>query len=535
MPAFIKTPKDEKRWSEAKQAASKSKSKDESSFTDQDWALVNHIYQNMNKAEAAEELLDILKKARNKLSDEYDPEEEKYGDLDPDEIEAMNVFDPSESEDDADKWLKENDPKSGETDEGNDEEANAQAQDDARAPAKTGTSAKEQKQEQEQKGSGKAEVSPSSQQEKISDLDPERLKKLKDVAGHWLAYADQVRKMSADAKKNPHLFAEGHRMAANNTAHEDFNEAYHSFINSPEYQKLSPTKQMRAEMKFKKEWKEKNPDYHKNAVKAVSQAHGMHSKARELHGKEREAQIAHILSGGQSVGSGDTMSAQEAAQHVGAGKGEEGYVSSTVQDPSASFARTNKEFLATLDKPKLTMEDYEELESPEMKAIKHRSLNDPENKKLLNDFFKEHHPLIERNARRMKSQAQAAGIPEDKLDESALHEAGMHGLMQAIKDYSSDVGSFKTHANSKISGLMQSHLASQDVVPKSLRAKAKAYEKQKSAPQPEAQPQSQAQPQVEAPKPEAPKVDLNQAISKHPNAGDISDRLKRVITRKKVQ
>lgn len=471
------------------------------------------------KEKAADELFEILKKARENLSDEYDPEEEKYGDSEASDLDSLNSFDPEEDSDAASDWLKENDTPSGESNVSN-------GKTDNKAKENVGVSADSPPSKTNQ---------PKSKRNPIKDMDPERLKKLKDVAGHWLSHADQVRKMSADAKKNPHLFAEGHRMAANNAAHEGFNDAYHNLISSPDFQGMSPAKQMRAEMKFKKDFKEKNPDYHKNAVEAVSQAHGMHSKAKDVHGREKQAQLAHIMSGGQSVGSGDTMSSQVAAQHVGGSKGESGYESSTIQDPSASFARNNKDFLSTLTKPQSSEENYEELESPEMKTIKHKSLNDPANKKLLNDFFTEHHPIIRSNVRRARNLAQASGIPEDKIDDSALHEAGMHGLMQAVHDYHPEVGSFRTHANGKIAGLMQNHLSSQDVVPKELRSKAKAYDKQKSVAVPTEAPKTEASPVVDTPSVEAPKKDIHQMISQsgHSDAGNMSDRLTRLRSAKK--
>lgn len=66
MPAFIKTPKDEARWSKAKKAVSESKKKDESSFHDRDWALTNYIYHKMGKTEEdvqkAEKLMTSLMK-----------------------------------------------------------------------------------------------------------------------------------------------------------------------------------------------------------------------------------------------------------------------------------------------------------------------------------------------------------------------------------------------------------------------------------------------------------------------------------------
>lgn len=489
MPAFIKTPRDEARWAKAKKHAAKSKKKDEGSFTDQDWGLVNHIYQNMDKMEkgfVAEELAEILEKAKNRMSDE-EPSD--------DEMDNQHLGDDNESFDATD----------GET------------QEDDEAPAEKASSQKEPK-----------------KVNKFKDPEGDRLKNLKDVAGHWLNHADQIRKMSADAKKNPHLFAEGHRIAAHNAAHEDFNSAHHAFINSDDYKKMSPTQKMRAEIKFKKEFQEKNPDMHSKAINAVSEAHTMHDKAKLAHKQEKDNKRAHVMMGGQ--GGGETFSGQEAAQHVGGSKDEEGgYTSSVVQDPAASFAGKNRDYLATLEKPK-TVEDYEELESPEMKTIKHPALNDPKNKQLLNEFFKEYHPLISSNVSRARKQAEAMGLPEDSVDASALHEAGMHGLMQALKDYNPEVGSFKSHASGKMSGLMQSHLASHDPVNREDRAAAKFHEKTKSS-APVQTPTSPAPVAVTAPvQPEAPKVDIHKVISTsgHPAAAEMADRAKRVHVQKVI-
>lgn len=51
MPAFIKTPAEEARWSKAKQAAAKSKGKAVEALHDDDYKLVNYIYHKMGKTE----------------------------------------------------------------------------------------------------------------------------------------------------------------------------------------------------------------------------------------------------------------------------------------------------------------------------------------------------------------------------------------------------------------------------------------------------------------------------------------------------
>jgi hypothetical protein len=393
--------------------------------------------------------------------------------------------------------------------------------------------------EDEMEDVAESESAPTSAPRKIvQDIDPERLSRLKDVAKHWLNHSDQIRKQRADAKKNPHLFAEGHRIAAHNTAHADFNTAHQELLNSDEYKNLDPFSQMEKELTFKKEWQARNPDFHHNASRAVGEAHGTHAKAKDAYKNELANKKAHILTGGQGAAD-QTFSAQEAAQHVGGGKDDDGMYSSTIiQDPSSSFAAANKAYLAAHSKPR-TMEDYEELESPEMKVIKHPSLDHPENKKMLNDFFKDHHPLIQRAVKRAKDKANDSGISDDMVDMGTLHEVGMRGLMHALNDYNPEVGSFKNHANNKMAGMMQSHIAGHDPVPRDMRAQAKFFDQHKDADWSKLKQEApEPAPAAAAPAPAqsvAPKTDIHQTIanSGHPNSADMADRVKRVIVRKK--
>lgn len=59
MPAkFVKTPKQEKWWDEAKDIAEKSKGKSQSGFSDQDWGLVNMLYHRKKKKHSS--VVDIV-------------------------------------------------------------------------------------------------------------------------------------------------------------------------------------------------------------------------------------------------------------------------------------------------------------------------------------------------------------------------------------------------------------------------------------------------------------------------------------------
>jgi hypothetical protein len=70
MPGFVKTPKDEKKWSKAKQAAGKETREGSEGY----WKLSNYIFHKMNKseedkvprAEGVRKLWDFLRNAKYK-------------------------------------------------------------------------------------------------------------------------------------------------------------------------------------------------------------------------------------------------------------------------------------------------------------------------------------------------------------------------------------------------------------------------------------------------------------------------------------
>jgi hypothetical protein len=581
MPGFVKTPKDEARWSKAKAAASKSKKKDEGSFTDQDWGLVNHIY-HMAKAEELEksikefielsrassdgmslaQLQDLLEKARQKMSDEYDPNEPEDDD---NEYKDLTEFDP-ESEDPADRWLAENDPEKqgGEQDEeptkeddlyneyapGEDEESHQQdpemdgeqeAGDEGNLETDVGQAAaagrqsggpqgipqekgKDQTQAQE-KVAGPANIKesrfPQPSKEEIADM--------RQYTRPWEQKARDKSALEAEAHKNPVLHKEGRLVEARNTAHQNRNDAYNAFQSSPEYKNADPISQMEMDDKFHKDYAEKNPDYLQNAVKLHGEAHKKGESAKDIHAAAKDEQIRHVLQGGAQPES--PMSLEEGLQHAGGTKGEEGTQGSIAQDKASSFAAGNQGFLKQYakdynekgKKPKDLgdMMNYDEGSRADVSRVlgDHPALKDPKKKAQVDKFFEKYHPLIAMNAHKVLNKL---GLDAKKgdIDLGMLHEAGMHGLMQSINDYDHEhpsKASFATHAGNKIRGLQQTALRGQDQIPQELRAGAKKFSQQGAGPV------SQQQ----------PKKDLNALISKHPP--EVADRMKRIQTNRAVQ
>ena len=58
MPGFVRTPKDEARWSKAKEAAGKTAKEGSDSY----WKLSNYIYHKMDKSDESQKFADELKK-----------------------------------------------------------------------------------------------------------------------------------------------------------------------------------------------------------------------------------------------------------------------------------------------------------------------------------------------------------------------------------------------------------------------------------------------------------------------------------------
>lgn len=116
-------------------------------------------------------------------------------------------------------------------------------------------------------------------------------------------------------------------------------------------------------------------------------------------------------------------------------------------------------------------------------------LKDPEKQKRLNHFLAEHAPLINLHMKKL----QREGKIHEGIDPTDLHEAGFHGLMEALHRYDPKVGAnFSTYAGTRIRGKMLDHVTESGAIPKQLQTQAKNLKA--------LQTQQQAQPK----KPETP-------------------------------
>ena len=192
-----------------------------------------------------------------------------------------------------------------------------------------------------------------------SEPSPKMLEHMKELAHGWLKHANRKADEAASAELNPIKYATGRSIAAHEEVHGDFSEAYNNFLNSDDMKGLKGKARHDAIKSFKKQWHDDNPEHREKAIAAAGA--GQHFKeASEARAKRREEGKAAILSAGQAPGEmaggysqeaagiGEQMSDQAAAQAVGGVKGEHGYQANIKKDPAAVFAERNPEYVKNL-------------------------------------------------------------------------------------------------------------------------------------------------------------------------------------------
>lgn len=469
-----------------------------------------------------EEVIKVLKKARQKMSDEYDPNDMGDNDeVDPD-MQDLREFDPDEEDSAGSDWLKENDPDiKGEYDEYGDDEDEDAHQRSISEDLGTESGAEEVGTEEEAGSPGQPQAKPQETQVKRSRFEQpsrEDLMAMRQYTRPWEQRAREANALKADPSKNPELARHGNIIEARNQSHGDRNAAYRQLTSSDEYKNADPIAQMEMDDNFEKDWKEKNPEHLKTALTAHHTAHEKGKGAKDIHAAAKDANIKNILSGGGH--SGESYSLEEGMQHAGGVKGEEGTQATIKQDPATSFAMGNQDFIkqyakdyANKGKKVGNIDDMNVHDEGSKRDISRILGEGPNKDPKFEKFFAHYYPLIGMSAHKALGHMGLDHKSPD-IDMSMLHEAGMHGLIQAMNDYDHDnpaKASFATHAGNKIRGLQMTALRNQDQIPTEVRQAQKKFSSQAQAPQ-------------------APKVDLHSMIGStgHKAATDMQDRLKRV-------
>lgn len=515
-------------------------------------------------------LEDFLIKASDYFDDDDSYQDDSFIENEPqfneeDLGEGFREFDADDEESDGDKWLQENDPtyeKDNYEEYGEDEDEDAHRADaeeygatfedpeqlmdqdgdldieEDEQPAQTATakespiaSPKLPDPQQEQTEEPQAQVKGG----RFRQPTKEEIISLRGYTRPWAERARDLARLQADPSKNPVLHHYGNLIEARNNAFADRKSAYADFTSSPEYQNADPITQMEMDDKFEADWKTNNPDHLNSAFQSYGDAHSKSKAGYDKFNAEKDAKIRHVLSGGAQ--SEDAVSLEEALQHAGGMKTDEGTTGTVIQDKASAFANNNQDFIQEYaknyeQKAKKVgniddMQDYNEDSKRDFdRILGPQAGKDPK----VEAFFSHYYPLIGMNAHRVMNKL---GLDKQsgEVDMSMLHEAGMHGMMQAINDYDHDHhsgASFSTHASNKMRGLMQSALKAQDQIPYEIRQAQKRFTQNKMA-----------QPKVEeqAPQPTQPKITAAEILSssKHPRAAQMHDSMKRLMVHRNNQ
>jgi hypothetical protein len=278
------------------------------------------------------------------------------------------------------------------------------------------------------------------------------------------------------------LAHEGSLIEAAHDHHKDRENAYLKLMMSPEYQQASPIEQMRMDEGFELDWHEKNPNQLHDFMRVHHDEHvGAKDKAKG-HQAAKQQRIQDILTPASAPE--EQMSVEEAMQHAGGSKDEEGTQGAIVKDPLAAFADANQDFIKQYaeeyknkQKKVANIDDMSDFGEENKRDIS-RILGQPiEKNPKMEAFFSHFHPMIGMNASKVVKRLGLENHPD--VDMSMMHEAGMHALFQAINDYDHDhpsKASFATHLSKKMQGLMMTAMKSQDAIPKEIRQKQKQFQ-----------------------------------------------------------
>jgi len=169
---------------------------------------------------------------------------------------------------------------------------------------------------------------------------------LKGMAKEWLESARSSDLANADEMKNPMKYASGQMEQAHKEGTAEYHDAYTDFLSSDEVKNLSPRERHKAVQGWKDNWKQENPHYETNLAN-VSRAQGKFADAAKNIEQKGKEIGEHIARGG--VGEAPAMTDQEAMQHLGGAKNEEGMTTGTIiKDPLAAFAAKNPKYAKML-------------------------------------------------------------------------------------------------------------------------------------------------------------------------------------------
>lgn len=569
MPGFVRSKKDEARWKRAKKATSKSRSKDESSFSDRDWALTTHIYNKMKKnnktnTNSVDKIIKELNLTKNLMKqsrkdpvsweDLVDPMLTDQNDEDQGAASEEGDYEPETSfeesmglEPEAEKAYLDKDPQSADEDET-----------EARSDEPVYVDPDEYEKQERQKVLN----SLMSQTEKGSYPEPsaEELDALRNHTRAYERYFKNYNAVKADPSENPLVAREGRTLEAFNDAVRDKKNEFEKLTNSDEYKKADLAQQFKMKRQFERDWAANNPDHHSKAIELHGKAEDKAQSGIDAFNRKKDEIISHILRGGAA---GEGLESTEAGlQHAGITREDEKPAGGIIGDPMAAFALGNKDFIRHYnDVYKKKAKKISQLEdladysnSEDSQDIKRILGAPPEKGPLLDSFFVRYMPLLYVGA---KKALNTLGLNKDNpnVDLGMIHEVGTHALVHAINTYKPEKGAkFTSWALTNIIKGMMGALKAKDPN-RHVRVEYNKFQKKNrqglpttapareavSVPKPETPTESVApsvSPQVSAPQeqPSMPKPKVSEMLSTsgHSKARDMADKLKAVDAQKKI-
>jgi RNA polymerase sigma factor (sigma-70 family) len=457
MPAFIRTKADEARWRRAKRAVERARNKSEAFFSNQDWALVNSIYQKMTKS-LIDSVQEKLVQIAEHLKKGHPEDEEDF------ESQGFQIIDPDDelTDDEADKWLKEHGhqrPSEDHEEYGPDED-------------------------EEHQKTHREEALASAPKTRFPEVTAETLKHLREYTRPWAEAARQTGMLAAEADKNPLQHHEANIITARHKHYASKDAAYKALISSKAYQEADPITQMEMDTKFHQDWHAKNPQHTHIAVRDLHVADASKDESRQAHAEAKKQSLLHMLRGGHHEGATTTV---HGIQEAGGLLSDEGSHSTgaIIHDPQAHFANMNREYMAHLQERlgninparatgashSESMGTNEDKNSVRRAILENIKKLPEETRQQANQFFTAHMPLIESSARRVIKQLGVSGVePGD------LSEAGIHGLFHAINSFDPNHPSktnFASYAGHKIRGAMRQELNRRQQIPQHIKSEAK--------------------------------------------------------------
>ena len=193
---------------------------------------------------------------------------------------------------------------------------------------------------------------------------------LKGMAKEWLETARRYDLANADEMKNPMKHASGQMEQAHKEGTADYHKAYSEFLSSDAVKSLSPRERHSTVQEWKGKWKQENPDYEEGLDNVSRTQTKFADAAKNIEQKNKEIG-EHIAQAGGGSGEGPQMpkrpdqgedetnevsniTDQEAMQHLGGGKNEEGLsAGSIIKDPAAVFAAKNSKYIKMLNQDQM--------------------------------------------------------------------------------------------------------------------------------------------------------------------------------------